>query len=174
MSRRARVVSVFTDLPSFVRALKSLQAAGQRDIAVYSPVGLTGLEPFLPTRSSPIRFLTLAGAIAGGIGGFWMCLGSAALYNQIVGAKLPHAVLPYCVVGFELTVLIGGLTALTAMLLLARLRPWRRPPDYDPRYGEDLFGLTVWCSPAEAANTVSLLRDGGAREVQEQGESRDQ
>ena len=164
---QARVFSVFPEMASFVGALKRLRAEGLRDFAVYSPVALPELEHLLPRRGSPVRFVVLVAAIAGCIGGFWMCIGSALLYGLIVGGKQPAAILPYCVIGFELTVLLGGLTAIVAIIAFARLRPGRPTAAYDPRFGEDQFGIAVTCGPSESARVAALLRDAGAREVNE-------
>jgi len=170
MSERCGAVSVFEDVESLVRALKRLREAGQREMKVYSPVGLRELEPYLPRRGSPVRFITLAAAVAGCAGGFWMCIGSAHLYDIIVGGKWPAAILPYCVVGFEATILIGGLTALAAILIFARLRPGRPQPGYDARFGEDQFGICVFCPEAQVQSVANLLKESGAREVHEHPE----
>jgi len=167
MSERSRVESVFGDVPSFVAALKRLREEGLRDLEIYSPVGLRGLRGLMPKTGSPVRFITLAGAIVGAALGFWMCIGSALLYGLIVGGKWPAGYLPYCVIGFELTVLFGGLTALFAMVAAARLGP--RPPgaEYDPRFQVDKFGITVFCQTEQLTPVDQLLRGAGAQEVHE-------
>ena len=171
MSERCGAVSVFEDVESLVRALKRLREAGQREMKVYSPVGLRELEPYLPRRGSPVRFITLAAAVAGCAGGFWMCIGSALLYGLIVGGKHPVSWLPYCIIGFEGAILVGGVTTFVAMLMLARLRParavrrLRATPAYDPRFGVDRYGVCVFCPPAQVATITALLWEAGAEEV---------
>ena len=174
--RRVAVVSVFRDVGAFARALKRLKELGERDLAIYSPVGLPALEPLFPKQRSPIRFVVLAAGIVGCAGAFWMCIGSALLYGLIVGGKWPASILPYCVIAFELTVLLGGLTALAAIILavslsnraVARLRPGRPAVAYDPRFGEDRFGLCVTCAEDQVAPLAAMLREAGAEEVHEQ------
>ena len=170
MNAEHRVVSVFGDVRGLAEALRRLRDLGRRDIQVYSPAGLPELDRLLPRRGSPVRFLTLAGGITGAILGFWMCIGSALLYGLIVGGKFPESVLPYCVIGFELTVLLGGLTAFFAVLGFARLFARPVPAVYDPRFGEDKFGLVVTCAPAQTASVTRLLREAGAEEVLAGGE----
>jgi hypothetical protein len=167
MSGGRRVVSVFRDLKGLAAALKQARAQGLRELAVFSPVGLPGLEPLLPRRSSPIRFFVLAGGVLGCILAFWMCIGSALLYRLIVGGKWPASALPYCVIGFELTVLLGGLTAILSILGLARLRPGLQAEAYDPRFGVDRFGLCITCLPEQVAAVARMLRETGAEEVHE-------
>jgi hypothetical protein len=167
MSDRREVLSVFSDVARLVGALRRLQDAGHRDLRVYSPVGLPELEHLLPRRGSPVRFVTLAMGAAGAVLGFWLCIGSALLYGLIVGAKPPVSILPYCIVSFELTVLVGGLSTLAAVILFARLTPVAPRMPYDGRFGEDRFGISVSC-PLEQVSAVSdLLRSEGAEEVNE-------
>lgn len=173
MTGRRHISSVFADMASFVTALRGLRAAGMRDLSVHSPAGLLELEPLLPRRGSPVRFFALLAGLAGCLLAFWMCSGSALLYGLIVGGKWPASILPYCVIAFELTVLLGGLTALAAVLAFARLRPAPAQPPYDPRFGEDQFGITVYCAESELPSVARLLRQAGAREVHEQRGSSD-
>ncbi|MFB3881550.1 MAG: DUF3341 domain-containing protein [Armatimonadota bacterium] len=168
MRERARVVSVFREVSALAGALRAARSRGLRELSLYSPVGLPALEPLLPRRRSPVRFLVLAAAIAGCLLAFWMCIGSALLYGLIVGAKWPVSVLPYCVIGFEFTILFGGLAAMIAILGLARLRPAPAAEPYRPAFGEDRFGLCVYCSLEQTAAVAAMLREAGAEEVDEQ------
>ena len=167
MSERSRVESVFGDVQSFIDALKRLREAGLRDLETYSPVGLRGLQSLMPRRGSPVRFITLVAGFAGAALGFWMCIGSALLYSLVVGGKWPASYLPYCIIGFELTILLGGLTALFAMVALARLGPRPPEPEYDPRFQVDKFGITVFCPTDKLPSVDQLLRNAGAQEVHE-------
>jgi hypothetical protein len=167
--REARLLtSSFVEAPALLAALKRLQEAGQRELRLYTPVGLPEAEPYLPRRGSPIRFLVLVAGITGCALGFWLCIGSAQLYGLFVGGKPPASILPYCVIGFELTVLCGGLTAFLGVVVLSRLRPRALPAGYAPEFSEDRFGLVVTCAPSEADAVTRLLREAGAEEVHEQ------
>jgi hypothetical protein len=159
------LTSSFVEAPALLAALKRLREAGQRELQLYTPVGIPEAEQYLPRRGSPIRFLVLVAGITGCALAFWMCIGSAELYGLFVGAKPPASVLPYCVIGFELTVLLGGLTAFFGVVALARLRPRALPAGYLPEFSEDRFGLVVSCAPGEAAAVARLLREAGAEEV---------
>jgi hypothetical protein len=167
----SQVISVFSDAATFVEALKRLKQAGQRELSVFSPVGLAELEHLLPRRDSPIRFIVLVAGALGLAGGFWMCIGSALLYDLVVGGKLPAAWLPYCIVGFEATVLAAGLTAIAAVVALGGLARWRPRVGYHPGFSQDRFGITVRCGEREAGEVASLLREAGAEEVREHTDS---
>lgn len=173
MNGRARVVSIFADSRGFAGALERLKEAGQRDVTAYSPVGMLGLERLLPRRGSPIRFIALVAGICGCIGGFWMCIGSAELYNLIVGGKHPVNLLPYAIIGFELAILTAGVITLGAIIGFAKLRPAHPVRAYDPRFAVDEFGIVVQCPESEIPSVVALLRAAGAKEVHEQREPDD-
>jgi hypothetical protein len=170
MNSRRCVTSVFDNVAAFKNGLMRLHESNLRDVTAYTPVGMPELEQYLPTAGSPIRFFVLIAAVVGCISGFWMCIGSAYLYNLIVGGKHPRTLLPYAVIGFELTILIGGLTAVVMIILFARLRPGHPIKTYDPRFNVDRFGITVYCSEEQLSQAQSILEDAGAEEVHEQSE----
>ena len=165
--RISRVISVFREASGLAAALREAKARDLGGLAVFSPVGLPAFEHLLPRRGSPIRFFVLAAGITGCILAFWMCIGSALLYGLIVGGKWPASWLPYCVIGFELTILLGGLATVAAILALGRLSPRSPRESYDPRVQVDKFAIAVCCDTEQLAAVDRLLRDAGAEEVHE-------
>ncbi len=85
----------------------------------------------------------------------------------MVGGKWPANWLPYCVIGFELTILLGGLATVAAIFALARLSPRSPREAYDPRVQVDKFAIAVHCDAEQLAAVDQLLRDAGAEEVHE-------
>jgi len=163
----ACIVAVFGDVPALATALRRLKEGGLRRLKVYSPVGLLELQALMPRRGSRIRFVTLVAGAWGMIGAFWTCIGSALLYGLIVGGKHPVSWLPYCIIGFEGTILVGGVTTFIAILMLARLRPAHATAAYDPRFGVDRYGVCVSCPAEQVQTLIALLREAGAEEVRE-------
>jgi hypothetical protein len=168
MIHTRRLVSVFGDGSSFTRALQRLQEAHIQDIHAFMPAGISAVEQFLPRRGSPVRFFTIAAGIAGAISGFWMCIGSALLYSLIVGGKRPAALLPYCVIGFELTVLLGGLMTLAAVFFFSRLYPGHKSSAYRPAFSNDKYGIAIDCTSDQIDTVTGLLRAAGAEEIDEE------
>lgn len=67
-------------------------------------------------------------------------------------------------IGFELTVLVGALSTVAGLALLAVLLG-RRGALYDPRFSDDRIGIFVPAAGDEAARIEQLLRRAGAVEV---------
>ena len=166
MSQR-RIQSVFGTPEAFVAGLQGLRRAGLADFDAYAPASPEAVGHLMPRRRSPVRFVTLVAGLAGCCLGFWMCIASALLYSLVVHGKPPVAVIPYCVIGFEVTILAGGVCTVLAILHFSRLRPQPLSPDYVAGFSADKFGLTVRAAPEQVPSVMALLRAAGAEEVHE-------
>lgn len=163
MSDAGRVMATFADHEAVVAALKGLRGAGIDRFRVCSPVPLTEHEDLMPRRGSPIRWYALAAGVAGCVGGFALCILSARFFGLIVGGKPVVSWLPFCVIGFELTVLTAGLVTMASVFLHSRLYPRSVEPTYEPSFSADEFGVSVPCAEEERGRIVGLLRETGAR-----------
>jgi hypothetical protein len=170
VSDARRVTATFADHEALVTALKGLREAGIDRFRVYSPVPLIEHEDLMPRRGSPIRWYALAAGVAGCVGGFTLCIVSARFFSLIVGGKPVVSWLPFCVIGFELTVLTAGLVTMATVFLHSRLHPQSPEPAYEPSFSVDEFGVSVPCAEEERGRIVGLLREAGARDVREEGQ----
>jgi len=159
------LLAVFRQPCDMLAALRALQAAGHTGIETYSPTKLPEVDRLLGRAHGPVRIWTLCGAISGFLGGFALAIGTALVNGSIVGAKHPVSIVPYCVVAFEGTILLGALANLIGLIVHARLGPTRLPDCYDRRFSRDRFGVFVACAPAEAGPAQTLLHTNGAEEV---------
>ncbi len=155
------VLAVFTTPNALVEALKRAKDSAFAPVEFFTPFRLPQAEQVLGWGHSPVRFWTLAGALSGLIGGFWLAIGSAAVNDLTAGGKFtPAAVLPYCIIAFEGTVLLGTIFNLLGVFIHCRLgRSMKAPPlGYDERFGKDRFGMLLKCAPAEVeqARAVAL------------------
>jgi hypothetical protein len=77
-------------------------------------------------------------------------------------------VAPYTIIGFELTILFGGLATLLGLLVVGRL-PYgsfgKTDKGYSPRFSSEEIGLVVECPERDVAEIDALLRAHHAREV---------
>ena len=168
MSAKANegVLGIFDDPHKSVEAVRSLKKDGYGgQIEIFATVPPHGMLEEFEVFSSPVRYFTLAGGLIGCITGFVLSIGLSWTWNIMVGGKSPGVPLPYVVIGFELTILLGGLSTLVGMLLNAKLGPPRLHSAYDPRFSEDRIGVFVNCAREKMAVVEGSLRKLGAEEV---------
>ncbi|WP_224959002.1 quinol:electron acceptor oxidoreductase subunit ActD [Geomonas subterranea] len=152
---RPSVLAVFSNAGNLLDAAKSCCDSGFEVMETFSPVKLEPLTEILKLKKSPVRFFTLVGALCGLAGGFWLAGGTALVNSLTVGGKPPLSWIPFCVVGFEGTILLGSLANLLGLALFARLFRLETRPCYDPRFSRDKFGLLVSCGPDQ----IELLKE---------------
>jgi Ni/Fe-hydrogenase subunit HybB-like protein len=160
------VLAVFTSHEALIEAVKRVRASSFRRVEAFSPFKLEEVGELLHRRGSPVRLWTLTGALSGLVGGFWLAIGSAQVNNLWVGGKFtPAAVIPYCIIAFEGTILLGALFNLAGMAFHARLGRPALPACYDRRFTLDRFGLFLACSPEHVEEAKGLLASSQAEEV---------
>jgi len=169
MSREAHgVVGVFEHTDTLMDALRAAKDAGVEVRQVYSPVPFEEAIDYVTEGRSNVRFFTLAGALAGLAGGLGLALYTSLIWNIIVAGKPVASIIPFLVIGFEGTILIGGICTLLGLMFFARL-PFLSFPDagYRPAFSNDRFG--VWLTPGddEVARARALLKEAGAESVEE-------
>ena len=161
------VLGIFAHVDTTVRAIRDLRAQGFTEFTVYSPVPVEEIEAALEEGRpvSPVRLFTLIGGLTGMLTGFGLTIWTSLKWNLVTGGKPIVSIPPFVIIAFELTILLGGLSSLLAILVLGKLPRFRRSPAYDPRFTVDCFGIAVSC-PAERAEAAGqCLRQAGAEEV---------
>lgn len=164
--RKDGVLGIYGHLDTLADCVKTLKGKGFRDIRVFSPVPSHEIEEVIGEPESPVRFFTLVGALVGGASGVALTAITASDWPIQVSAKPVVSVIPFTIIIFELTILIGALSTLMGLLVNSFLR--RRSPVtmYDPRFSDDKFGLMVVCSDEPQSEAVrEIMLSGGAEEV---------
>jgi len=163
----ASVLGIFAHVDTTLEAIRQLRATGFSALTVYTPVPVEEIEEEVERVRplSKVRLFTLIGGLTGTATGFFLTIWSSLIWSLVTGAKAPVSYPPFVIIGFELTILFGGLATVLAVLVLGRL-PKLTPSDtYDPRFTLDRFGVAVAC-PVEKTDTVrALLTASGAEEV---------
>ncbi|HZA98994.1 MAG TPA: DUF3341 domain-containing protein [Gemmatimonadales bacterium] len=167
--KRARrmpgILASFVHIDAAVDAIRALRARGHRDFVVYSPAPNHELEEALNHRVSPVRLFTLIGGLTGCAAGFAMTIWMSYDWPVLVGGKPIASIPPYVVIAFELTILLGALSTVTAVALFSVLLG-KRGVAYDPRFSDDQIGIFVPAAGSDQAGPVeNLLRSAGAVEV---------
>lgn len=162
---RPSLLAVFSNAGRLLEGVKIGCDAGFKEMETYSPVKIERLDAVLRQPKSPVRLFTLAGALSGLAGGFWLAIGTAQVNRLIVGGKSPVSLIPYCVIGFEGTILLGSIANLVGLLIYARLFRATTSPYYDRRFSRDKFGLLISCDAGQADRLRRLLEPAEPEEI---------
>ena len=109
---------------------------------------------------------TLIGGLVGVVTGFFIQIWMSWDWPIKIAGK-PFASIPaYMIVGFELTILFGGLLTLVGLLVAGKLYPrFALDPAYSARFSAEEFGVAVNCHDRDVAEIDSLMRAQSAKEV---------
>jgi hypothetical protein len=162
--RAPGVLGSFIHVDAAVEAIRALRASGHRDLVVYSAAPNHEIEEALDHSVSPVRLFTLIGGLTGCAAGFGMTIWMSLDWPVLVGGKTIASIPPYVVIAFELTILLGALSTVAAVVLFSALLG-KRGIAYDPRYSDDQIGLFVPGGADQQGAVEQLLRSAGAVEV---------
>jgi molybdopterin-containing oxidoreductase family membrane subunit len=170
------IVALFGHVDTTVTAIERLRDRGYRDMTVYTPIPVHEIEDVVE-RDRPVsrvRLFTLIGGLSGTALGFFLTIWTSLKWGLITGGKWMQysptgitgaSLPPFVIIAFELTILLGGLSTVAAMLVLGRLPKLAPSPTYDPRFTRDKFGVAVHCAPHEIGPVREILAAAGAEEV---------
>ena len=159
------VVGIFSYLDDTIGAIKTVQAANL-DYRVYSPFANHEIEEATSHTKSPVRRVSLTGAIAGLCGGFALAILCSLDWPLRVSAKDIVSIPGFVVIGYECTILFGAVATLLAMFHFCRIPDILRKVGYDPRFTNDKFGVVVGCESAQVDEVMAQLKSAGAEEVE--------
>lgn len=163
------VVAQFKYLDDMVHAVEKLRDSGE-DFEGYSPYPDHHIEEeyFKGKPRSPVRIVTLTGAITGCSLAFLMTSWMSVDYPVRVSAK-PYLSFPAFVIpGFEWTVLFGGLFNLMAIAIFCGLPALRFNPGYRGKFSEGTYGVTIKTTKEKAEDMKRQLESLGAQVVETQ------
>lgn len=165
------IMAEFTTVDGLLEACRQMRAAGHQEIDTYSPYPLHGVDEALGWKPSRVPFIALAGAVAGGVGGYSMqYFLNAVEYPLNIGNRLLHSAPIYVPVTFETTILLTGVTMFFGLMALMGL-----PRPHHPVFESDAFRSAsthaYWISvtvPSSERDTeiADSLRSLGARTVE--------
>ena len=158
------VLAAFVHIDSAVEAIRALRARGHRDLVVYSAAPNHEIEEALDHGVSWVRLFTLIGGLTGCAAGFGMTIWMSLDWPVLVGGKSIASIPPYVVIAFELTILLGALSTVTAVALFI-VAQRRRGIPYDPNFSDDRIGVFVPAGSDQVRPVEQLLRTAGAVEV---------
>ncbi len=159
------VVGAFWEVDATLAAVEELKRGRYGDITVFMPTLDHDIQAALEEGPSPVRLYTLIGGVCGVTFGYWIAVWTSNYWPLVVGGKAFAAWIPYTIIGFELMVLIGGLSTVLGLFINARLPKLQMTVGYDPRFSGAEYGIYVACGAGRARDVEAVLRRNGAAEV---------
>ena len=159
------VLAAFHELDSAVGALEALKKQNIGAVRVFTPTPRHELEEAIGAPPSGVRRFTLIGGLLGCTFGYWIAIWVSDWWPLVVGGKPIASWVPYTVFGFEVMVLIGGLSTVAGLFINARIPRVTMMVGYDPRFSDGSFGIWVECRPDEQETVRRVLKEKGAEEV---------
>lgn len=129
------VMAEFANPAATLAAAERVRDAGFRKWDVYSPFPIHGIDEAMGLKPSRVSFFVGTGAFLGVVGAMamqWWMLG--VNYRMVIGGKPYFAWEQYLPITFELGILLGSISAITAMFVLNKL-----PMLYHPLMRKERF-----------------------------------
>lgn len=162
------ILAHYGSLQQTREAIERLRAGGHTDLQVFSPIPAPELEEAMEIHSSAVGLWALIGGITGCLTGFLLTAGTSLAYPLVTQGK-PIVSLPvFIVVMFELTVLLTGIFALLAMLVLSRRPTLKLSPTYRKAFSVDRWGIFVPVPDERRREAEQLVRETSPIEVEVQ------
>lgn len=162
------LVGIFDTPGPVAEAVTRLKGRGFQDLEIYSPAAFEELDDLILEKPSAVRLWTLIGGLLGVVTGYGVAIWMSVDWPLMVGGKPFASIPPYTIIGFELTILFGGLATLLGLLVVGRL-PYGAfgvmDPAYSARFSAEEFGLAVGCTERDVPEVDALLRAHHAKEV---------
>ena len=161
----ATLVSVY-DMPSDVSTVvRKLKSRGFEDLTTYAPAPFEEIEEAEDPKPSGVRAFTLIGGLVGVVTGFGIQIWMSMDWPIKIAGKNIAAIPPMWIIGFELTILFGGILTVIGLVILGGLYPRPLDEHYSPRFSAEEFGVVVKCEDRDVAEVESLMRGHNAKEV---------
>ncbi len=159
------VLSVFDYPADVAKAVIKLKSRGFTDLTTYSPAPFEELELAENPKPSLVRLFTLVGGLTGVFTGFLMQIWMSWEYPIKIAGKSLASIPPYVIIGFELTILFGGLATFLGLLIVGGLYPRKLDKAYSQRFSAEEFGVAVRCRDRDVEEIDLLMRSHTAKEV---------
>jgi molybdopterin-containing oxidoreductase family membrane subunit len=161
----AQVLGLMKNPEDTVSAIEELKSAGFKELEIYSPVPSHAIEEALDRGPSPLRLWTLIGCLTGVTFAYFMQIWVAYDWPLVVGGKPFASIVPDTIIGFELNILLGGLSTVAGLMFFGMFLTRKGHEAYQPGFSGDVFGCIVSCHGDQVARAQEVLRRVGSTEV---------
>ena len=167
---RTFLVATFLDPKDLTQAVRALRSEKFRIYDVYAPYPIHDMNEVMGIRRSRLPWVTL---ILGASGLFFSLF--LQFYTVVfdwpmnVGGKPANSTLAFLPTSFELTILIGGLATVAALLVRARLYPGNLEQVVAAGVTDNTFALALRRRDAsfDVFKARQLLGESGAVQIEE-------
>lgn len=129
------LMAEFETAGELVSAARRTREAGFKKFDAYSPFPIHELDEAMDLHDNRVALCTLIGGILGCIGGFGLASWVEAVALPLnIGGRPPISAPMFIPVTFEMTILLGGLTAAISMIVMNGL-----PSPYHPVFNVERF-----------------------------------
>ncbi|MBL0691289.1 MAG: DUF3341 domain-containing protein [SAR324 cluster bacterium] len=167
--------ATFEFLDDLCGAIKELRSSGYKEITTHSPCPRHEIDHSLGDPQSRVPFFTLIFGMVGTVTAYTMANWMSVDWVLPVSSKPLVTFIPYTVIAFELTVLMGAYGTIVGMLFLiykgTRAKTFPISKEYKEynRFLNDRFGLVVSCDKGDFTKVEMLLKKYSAEEVYNEG-----
>lgn len=164
------VWGVFPYLDDTTEVIRTIQAKGLV-CNVFSPCPRHEINEALGDPQSRLPFIALIFGALGLFFGYGLPIWTALDWVLPVSQKPIVSIPAYTIIGFELMILLGGLSTAAGIFILGALALLRNRPPSSPRFraysrfSVDRFGIAVACADTQAEEIEQLMHAHAAEEV---------
>jgi hypothetical protein len=164
------LVATFSDADTLMEAVRASRKENFKIYDVYAPYPIHGLDHAMGLRRSRLPWVTFIVGMCALTGALILQFYTAVLdWPLNVGGKPNNSTLAFLPITFELTVLLGGLSTVAALLIKARLYPGKKERLVVEGVTNNKFALVLRKRDAsfDAKRARQVLEQSGADRVQE-------
>ncbi len=163
--KKVSLVGIYAHVDELLDVINRVKEKKPDKMVVYSPIPIHEVQDALKTKRSPVRYFTLAGAFTGFFGGFALSIWSSMKWNLITGGKPVVTIVPFVVIAFELTILLGAIATIVGLIIMNQFPNYRIANTYEPAFSRDKFGLAVQIKDTEKKAYEELFQLTGAEAI---------
>lgn len=162
------LIATFSDPEALLQAVRAVRSEEFRVYDVYAPYPIHGLDQAMGLKHSRLPWVTFFSGLTGLILALTFQFYTTVLdWPWNVGGKPDNSTLAFVPICFELTVLIGGVTTVLALLVRAKLFPGKRERLAADGITNDKFALVLRKRSTEFRRASVILRENGAESVEQ-------
>lgn len=162
MATKHYVMGLFTDEDQTADVIAALRKSVWKMHQVNGPYPSHKIMDALKMKKSMVGLFTLFGGITGFLSGYALAIYSSVQWNLIVSGKPVVSLIPFFVVGYEMTILFGILGTVLGMLVTTRIPEFKSLKGiYDERCSGRHFGIVAACDPGKEADLSAFFTERG-------------